>query len=369
MKLCIATGIYPPSIGGPATYSKMLFDELPKRGIDVRVFSYDSVRGLPKGISHLVYLFKLLFISKDCDIIYAQDPVSVGLPAYFVSKILNKKFFVRVAGDYAWEQGVQRFGVTDGVDDFQNKKYDKKTMTLKKIQSFVVSHADKVVTPSKYFKELVSGWGVSLDKITHIYNSVDMDKSNYNKEESRLELNIAKDSIVLISAGRLVPWKGFSELIDAFNILYSENKNIVLYILGDGEQEIELKSKIKDLDLEGSVIMVGKVDRENMFKYLNAGDIFVLNTSFEGFSFQIVEAMHACLPVATTNIKGNSPELVENGINGLLFEPNNILQMVSTINELIINPELKKTIIDNAKERSKFFSKENLIENVIKLLS
>lgn len=368
MKLCIATGIYPPSIGGPATYSKMLFDELPKHGIEVKVVSYDSVRKLTKGISHLVYLFKLLFISKDCDIIYSQDPVSVGLPAYIASRILNKKFFIRVAGDYAWEQSVQRFGVIDGIDDFQNKTYDKKTMTLKKIQSFVVSHADQVVTPSKYFKNLVAGWGVSEDKIKHIYNAVDFESVSYSKEECRKDLNIDKDSFVLISAGRLVPWKGFVGLIDAFLLLKLNHKNLVLYILGDGEQEIELKLKIKDLKLEDSVFLVGKVDRNTMFKYLNAGDIFVLNTSFEGFSFQIVEAMGVGLPIATTNIKGNTPELVEHGISGLLFDPDNVSQIVSTINEFIINPELKNKLIDNGKEKVKIFSKDNLISEVIKIL-
>ncbi len=81
MKILIATGIYPPDIGGPATYSKLLKDELPGRGIDVQVLSFGQVRHLPKIIRHFSYLLKILKLGRGVDVIYAQDPVSVGFPA------------------------------------------------------------------------------------------------------------------------------------------------------------------------------------------------------------------------------------------------------------------------------------------------
>ena len=123
IKLVIATGIYPPSIGGPATYSKLLYDKFPSMGIDVSVETFDSVRMYPRVISHIIYFVRLLNTAIGKDIILAQDTVSVGLPALCVSKILRKPFFVRVPGDYAWEQSVQRFDVKEGIDEFQTKKY------------------------------------------------------------------------------------------------------------------------------------------------------------------------------------------------------------------------------------------------------
>ena len=104
----VTTGIFPPDIGGPATYSKLLLDELPKHGLDISVLSFGEVRHLPKIIRHISYFFKVLRRGKGVDIIYAQDPVSVGLPSVVASKILRKKFLLKVVGDYAWEQYMQK---------------------------------------------------------------------------------------------------------------------------------------------------------------------------------------------------------------------------------------------------------------------
>src|SRR3989344_4645882 len=121
LKILIATPLYPPDIGGPATYSKLLFDNLSKRSVKIVIFSFGEVRALPKIVRHLVYFFKLLKKARSADIIFAQDTVSVGFPALWVAKILTKKFFVRVPGDYAWEQGVQKHGIVDPIDEFQTK--------------------------------------------------------------------------------------------------------------------------------------------------------------------------------------------------------------------------------------------------------
>ena len=104
MKILITTGIYPPDIGGPATYSKILIDELPKHNINALVLGFGEVRRLPKIIRHFLYFLKILKKGWKADIIFAQDPVSVGLPAALAAKILGKKFVLKIVGDYAWEQ-------------------------------------------------------------------------------------------------------------------------------------------------------------------------------------------------------------------------------------------------------------------------
>ncbi|MFA6095681.1 MAG: hypothetical protein WC767_02460 [Candidatus Paceibacterota bacterium] len=95
MRILIATGIYFPQIGGPATYSKLLYDELPKRGFEVEVANFGDHIDKPWGVRHLAYLFSLFGKAADADIIYAQDPVSVGLPALFVSQMRRKRFVLR----------------------------------------------------------------------------------------------------------------------------------------------------------------------------------------------------------------------------------------------------------------------------------
>src|SRR3989344_6965870 len=100
-KVLIATPLYPPEIGGPATYASVLEKELPKRGIEVEVLAFREVRSLPKIVRHGAYFLRCIAKGRDCDIIFAQDPVSVGLPALLASKFMRKRFIVKIVGDYA----------------------------------------------------------------------------------------------------------------------------------------------------------------------------------------------------------------------------------------------------------------------------
>ncbi len=359
MKILIATGIYPPDIGGPATYSKLLNEELPKRGYDVKILSFGEVRSLPKIIRHAVYFLKVLNRGRKSDIIFAQDTVSVGLPAMLASKILKKKFLIRVAGDHAWEQAVQRFSVTDGIDDFQLKRYGLKVELLRFIQRFVVKRADKIITPSHYFNNIVSGWIGRGAKVETIYNGIDLSS---NQITARRTDNSKLKKI--ISAGRLVPWKGFATLIKIMKSLPKWQ----LIIAGNGPMKDELNNLIISLGLESRVKLLGIIPREELLIELNKSDLFILNTSFESFSFQTVEAMHLGVPVITTNI-GNLKEIVEEGKEGILIEPNNEEQLLSAIKKIDGDENFRNSIIENAKKKSEKFSIEKTLDNLVEVMA
>ena len=359
MKILIATGIYPPDIGGPATYSKLLKDELPKRGHSVEILSFGEVRSLPKTIRHIAYFLKVLRRGRKSDIIFAQDPVSVGLPSMLASKILRKKFLIRVAGDYAWEQATQRFGAKEGVDEFQSKKYGLMAELLRWIQKFVVKKADKVITPSFYFKNIVSGWIGGSDKVEAIYNGIDLSSNQASSAEKPKDHSLKR----IFSAGRLVPWKGFATLIKIMKDLPEWR----LVIAGDGPMKNELKTLVKSLGLEERVKMTGALSREKLLSELKISDLFILNTSFESFSFQTVEAMHLGVPVITTNI-GNLKEIVEDGKEGILVEPDNEEQLLQAIKKIDEDEKFRNLIIQNAKKKSGEFSIDktlNHLENVM----
>src|SRR3989344_5786101 len=318
MRLLIATGIFPPDIGGPATYSKLLLEELSKRNFSIQIITYgepksgdpDNLKRIsrhwPKGIRHFIYFWQVLRLGKKADVIFAQDPVSAGLPAMLAAKILRKRFILKVVGDYAWEQGLQRFGARDLINDFQTKKYGWQIEVLRKIQSWVAKNADLVIVPSKYLKKIVSGWGVKDDKIKVIYNGVDLPELKFTAKEK-----------LIISAGRLVPWKGFEALLEAFSVLIKDFPDWKLAIIGAGPELNKLKVESGKLKVSDKVIFTGALPKSELNDYLSRASIFALNTGYEGFSHQIVEAMVAGLPVLTTGVGGN-PEIIEDGKNGLL---------------------------------------------------
>lgn len=356
MRILIATGIYPPDIGGPATYTTLMEKELPKRGFEVDHLAFTEYRKKPKIIRHLLYFWDCWKKAKGFDAVYAQDPVSVGLPSLVAARLRGKKFFIRVAGDYAWEQAAQRFGVKDTIDDFQNNRYGLRVGLLRAIQRFVVGRADLVITPSNYFRKLVGGWIKNSEKVKTIYNGI--------RYES--VLSATRSLNTLVSIGRLVPWKGFEFLIR----LMSDPglRDFTLRIIGDGPDRERLTSIVKELHLEGRVQLAWDVGRDVMLKDISNAGIFVLNTKFESFSFVVAEAMNAGAPIIATNI-GSIPELIDSGKEGILVEPDNKEQILAAIGKIKNDSDFRNAIVTAAHSKAQEFTIERTVDNLVKLIN
>ncbi len=369
LRILIATGIYPPDIGGPATYSKLLVDALPASGFRVRVLNFGEVRSLPKVARHFVYFFRLLKRARAADIIFAQDPVSVGLPSALAAKVLGKKFALKVVGDYAWEQYQQKIknqkSKIKNLDDFQKEKLDFITELRRRIQKFVTQRAQKIIVPSEYLKKIVMQWGANEKKISAIYNAFEADTGQISKDEARSRLGLS--GTVAVSAGRLVPWKGFEALIEIVAELQKDISGFKLVIIGSGPDEERLLAKVKNLGLEGVVTLVGPISHDGLLRYFRAGDVFILNTAYEGFSHTLLEAMASGLPVITTPVGGNS-EIIKDGENGILVSYNDIRGITDAVRRVLSDPVLRDRL--SAQERAAVgqFTKEKMLAETTAIL-
>jgi glycosyltransferase involved in cell wall biosynthesis len=370
LKILIATGLYPPEVGGPATYSKTLTEELPRRGFAVDVLPFSAVRGWPKVLRHILYFLKCLKRGSTADIIYAQDPVSVGLPAMLAAKLLRKKFLLKVVGDYAWEQYQQKNQKSKiknqkfiTLDEFQSIKFDWLTELRRNIERLVARRADQVIVPSEYLKNIVMMWGVPAEKIAVVYNSFELDKEVASQK-------IGKIGKLIFSAGRLVPWKGFDTLIEIMPDILAKVPEAELIIAGDGPEREALELRIKNYELGNKIKLLGNISRAEVWHYLTGADIFVLNTGYEGLSHQVLEAMAAGVPIVTTDVCGN-PELVKNDKNALLVKYNDRAQLTGAIVRILTDDVLRNRLIAAglSKEYSvERFNKENMMNGLIKVL-
>ena len=368
MKILLATGIFPPQIGGPATYAKLLSDELPRRGIDVEVASFSDYLDKPKVVRHFLYFRELFRKAQGVDLVYALDPVSVGLPALLASQIRAKKLVLRVPGDYAWEQGAQRFGVRETLDEFVRGrgKHPWQARLLKWVQAYVAEGAAKVITPSKYLKSIVVDCGVDPRKVAVVYNGFHIDAGRTLRPSLRKKLGFYGS--IVVTAGRLVPWKGIKELIEALPQVIEEVPDAELVVIGDGPQGEELRARTKELGLEKSVRFTGRLGQRDLFDYVRAADVFALNTGYEGQSHQILETMALGTPVITTAVGGN-PETIEDGQTGILLKWNDKAGFARAIVEVLRDRSYAQSLARAAKKSVARFSDQAMLESVVRELT
>lgn len=110
MKILLATGIYPPQIGGPAQYAKNLAEALRGQGHEVLVRTYQLERKLPMGVRHLLFFLRSLWAMPGTDLVIALDTFSVALPAVCAARLCGKKMIIRTGGDFLWEFYAERTG-------------------------------------------------------------------------------------------------------------------------------------------------------------------------------------------------------------------------------------------------------------------
>ncbi len=381
-RILIVTGIYPPDIGGPASYARTLAQRLSKDH-EVRVVTYSSVRKYDQDknyqfpvkrvwkknlwfLRHAIYALKVFFAGKNSDIVYSLSTLNGSIPSLAAAKFFKKKFFVRIAGDYAWQVAVEKNKTGLLIDDFQKAKKTGWIGFLHKLQVRVCKKAGGIIVPSEYLAGIIRGWGVSGDKIKVIYNGVDFKVADISQEEAKKKIGIYGD--IILSAGRLVPWKGFRMLIKVMPRLSEVSQLLRLVIVGDGPDGKTLASMVKNLGLERKVYLVGRKSQEELATYMAAADIFVLNSGYEGFSHQILEAMTAGLPIITTAVGGNK-EVIRQGENGFMIKYQDEFNLVEAVKSLWQNPELREEFKKEGKKTVERFNSEKMLEETIKLLN
>lgn len=350
MRLLIATPLYPPDPGGPATYAKILEQELPERGIKIALLKFSAVRRYPKVVRHIAYFVLLVRAGKDSDAILALDPVSTGFPAMLAARLLKKPFFVKVVGDYAWEQGTQRFGIRVSLDEFVRTKHVPFSVEVfRKIQTYVAQSARTVIVPSEYLRGIVSRWGIDKECVSVIYNAM--------QEEEEGTLPASVEGLTrprIVSVGRLVPWKGMPGLIDAMATVQDEFPDAVLLIAGDGPDRDALE-RFSHARLKKGGVLLGPLPHADTLALIRDADIFVLNSTYEGLSHLLIEALALGKPVIATNVGGN-PELIEDGKNGLLVPVGDRTVLTEAIVHLLKNPSHQDQLGSAAMESAKRFS-------------
>jgi len=380
--ILIATGIYPPDIGGPATMLAALARDLTSAGFSIKIITYadkttaeksePEIYKISRGrgvFSYLKYFEKICRLSRWADIIYVTDTYSVGYFAYLIKKLTGKKYIVRFAGDSAWETAVASGRTRDYIVDFQKNKYGAKIEKLKNKRKKILVNADKVIAVSDFMNKIARAIGVSENKIKTIYNSVDFIKSDSfdGKAIASIKKQYGNNAKIIVTACRLTPWKGVDGIIKIIPKLTAGLGGVNFLILGDGQELNNLKKLADEFKVSGQVYFLGKIKQAEMINYFKAADLFILNTNYEGLSHAILEVMAAGTPVLTTNAGGN-PEIIDNNKDGVLVEFNNERELSEAAVKILNNKEFSDGLAANAKIKLHKFNWSGELAETIKLL-
>ena len=188
------------------------------------------------------------------------------------------------------------------------------------------------------------------DKINYLNNLKIKGKIDfiYNPIENGDRISCDIKAKQLISVGRLTYQKGFDMLCEIAKEVLKDNPDWKWIILGDGEDKEKLESKIKEYNLQGKLILKGKVS--NVEDYYKNSSLYVMTSRFEGLPMTLLEAKSYKLPIVSFNCLTGPSEIVRNNINGFLIETGNVAAMVNKIGILL----------SDINKREDFSNKSNL---------
>ena len=270
MKILIATGIFPPDIGGPAKYAKALFEELSKEGHNVKIVAYRLEKKLPFGVRQILYFVRIFFAAFRANSIIALDTVSVGFPAVVASFVLGKKIVIRTGGDFLWESYLERTRQELPLPAFYKitPKLSFKEKVIARIHQFVLSYTDYIVFSTAWQRDIWTGfYNVLPEKIRIIENCYSEKKQS----------NIPSEKVFLGSARNIV-MKNLGVVEEAFLLAKQKVPDIELDLKPYGGEEYERRLR----DCYAVVIVsLGDISPNTIMEAISFNKPFIL-TKYNG---------------------------------------------------------------------------------------
>lgn len=238
MRVLIATPLYPPDIGGPATYTVGLENSLRALGHLPTVICYREVMSLPRGLRQIIFFYKILKLARCHDAIIALDTLSIGLPAMLIARMYRIPGIVRVAGDQIWERYANRTAPIAFPEFYSSDiQLDLTERMMHAMTSLTFKLASKLVFSTEWQKKYRTvGYPDMQNKTILIKNAYTHD---YNAVE------VEPKEKIFLWAGRDIPLKNVSLLKEAFKDAKKGTANITLLLL-TGVSHAEVMKRMKE---------------------------------------------------------------------------------------------------------------------------
>ncbi len=390
VNVCFITPEYMPIMGGIGSYVYYLSNILAsyRNGVYIVTKGYSEeerkklceknwvfrLKTFKTPLLELVLFYrlsskKLLEISKkfSIDIAHVNLPL---VPSFAVPKSLGKALVATVHSTWRGEnEGLKHESF---LELNANEKIVRSCNNILRFFEYkLLKRSDEIIAVSNYTKkELLESYDLNANKINVIYNGVDVNKfkPSNDKDKIKKELGLNDDKIILY-VGRLYCRKGLPTLLRAAPLILRKFKNVKFVISGKGfgNGEDRFRAFANRMKVGKHVSFIGYFPDEKLPKLYQAADIFVLPSVYENLPFALLEAMATALPVVTTNV-GGIPEVIQDGKNGLMFNPLDFQSLADKVLYLLKNPAFASEIgFFGRKTVEEKFDWRHIIKQVLKV--
>jgi glycosyltransferase involved in cell wall biosynthesis len=338
MNILITVGIFPPDIGGPASFVPKIANHLINMDNKVKIICLADEENLLLEdeldvfrIKRSTYLpirwFKTISLiikhGRKSDILFVNG---LGVEAAIANLYLRKKIVRKIVGDPVWERFYNKKRTFETFDDFQNLKQNLNVRIQKLIRNWSISSSEVVVTPSDHLKEFINRTNPKTE-VLKINNGIEITEFKRSKTPLH-EFNILINS-------RLVVQKNIHLVIEAMDSI--KNLDINLKIIGEGGEFASLEELITNLKIQNRVKMIGKVENNLISEYLKTSNLFIQASDYEGLPHSILEAINYEVPILSTEV-GGCKDLLDNGDRGFIISsPQNKQQIAEKIDYIYEN--------------------------------
>jgi glycosyltransferase involved in cell wall biosynthesis len=340
MRVLVVTGIWPPDVGGPASHAPEVAAFLADRGHQVEVVTTAAEapaparypvrfvsRRLPPGLRHAAVVALVASRARRADVVYATSMVGRAAAAALLA---GTPLVVKFASDPAYERARRR-GLYDGsLDAFQQSTLTPAARLMRRVRTLTARRAAHIVCSSDYFRAIVLTWGIAPERVSVLPNTVPRYDDLPPRETLRERLGL--DGKTLAFAGRLTRQKALDVTLAAV----AELDDVRLLVAGTGEERARLEASAG-----AGVEFLGPLARREATELFAAADGAVMSSSWEtGRPFSAIEALSVGTPVIATRV-GGVPEIVTDGVNGLLVEPGDPAALADALRRFFADAELR----------------------------
>lgn len=330
MKVLIIAN-YRKAVGGISIQVKLLQEKLRAENVDVDLFNTKKA-----NIIRVFMPFQLIVKGAAKDIFHIHGcsyagffPIVLGV---MVGKLLRKKVIVTYHGG--------------GADEFFSAH--------PKFIRFILKRADHIIVLSEYLKNVFRKFELDTEIIPNIIEMKPADSLARAAFQSRMITTRSLEAVYDIKT-----------VIKAFVLVKQNYKDAVLYIVGRGKEEAELKKFVAETEIQ-DVVFSGYVANERIYEYLSKADFWCNPTTKDNMPVSLIEAIHAGLVVVSTDV-GGIPCMVEHKKSAWLVDKGDDQAMADGILFLLAHQDICKTLAANAKATLRNYQWEHIREKILNI--